>query len=174
VKNIYIFGNEKFNKNIKNLLVKNEIEDFEIIDSNERLKETIKNSPKECYLIDNEKIYKSNLFHKYIKYLIPKNSIEKTFLKEYSILQLEFDSSQQAIDYIKIRYNDEQSHEIDSQSVEDDYESNNKTLEIILDDKQNEINLDLESKKDLNKITQIEEIETDEMNSVISDIRNKG
>ena len=174
MKNIYIFGNEKFNKNIKSLLVKNEIEEFEIIDSNEQLQETIKKSPKECYLIDNEKIYTKKIFHKYIKYIRPKNSVEKSFLKEHSILQLEFESSQKAIDYIKIRYNDTIIQEIDETNTQEIQEPEDKSLEISFDEEDEKEIIEIDKKKDPSSITQIDEIELDEINSVVSDIQNKG
>ncbi|HFU75321.1 MAG TPA: hypothetical protein ENK66_03660 [Arcobacter sp.] len=186
---IYIFGADKFKKNIKSILTKENITSYETINSSSRLEELIKESPKECYIIDHAKLYSHNIINKYLKFLIPKDGVNREFLKSYGIGDLEFNSYQKAIDYIKLRYNLE--NELDETNTYEeqflDEEKENNTL--VIDDlesieniEENETQLDepeeeplvIEEPRDLSEIKEIEEIKADEMDSVISEIENKG
>ena len=102
---IYIYGNTKFKKEIKSLLLKSDIsEDIVTIDKLDLLKSTIKDSPKDIFLIDDSKIINNKLLSK-INFLKPKDSIEKEYLEQYGIGDLCFNTMSGFINYITNRLN---------------------------------------------------------------------
>lgn len=97
--NIYIYGNVGFRKQMRDTLnhanVKfrlNDSEKIEDIYSLDELKKTIESSPDDMYLIDEEKIIDSKALSSKIGFLRPKDGIEKSFLKEHGIGDLQVNS----------------------------------------------------------------------------------
>ena len=90
--NIYIYGNNSFKKEIHETLehsnIKFKLDESTLIkeiDDLSQLKQTIKNNPKDIYLIDDERIIKKNSLNKKIKFFTPKDSIEEEFLLDNGI-----------------------------------------------------------------------------------------
>ena len=97
---IYIYGNSKFKKEIKSILLKSYIkEDIVDIDKLDILKKTIKDSPNDIFLIDDAKIIHNKLLNK-INFLKAKDAIEKEFLDQYGIGDICFNSMNSFINYI--------------------------------------------------------------------------
>ena len=97
---IYIYGNTKFKKEIKSLLLKSNINENIInIDKLDKLKKTIKDSPNDIFLIDDSKIIHNRLLNK-INFLKAKDAIEKEFLDKYGIGDICFNSMNSFINYI--------------------------------------------------------------------------
>lgn len=119
--NIYIYGNQNFNKEIQEVLERANIK-FKLdsdsfiqeITSLEDLKNTIKEKPKDIYLIDDEKIIKKNSINKKIKFLTPKDGIEEEFLLDNGIADLSIDSIQEIPKYILNKYEEEQNISVNS------------------------------------------------------------
>lgn len=171
MKNIYIFGCDTFKKNMKHLLKKENIDNYEVINTTSRLQEMITLNPKEHFLIDQKKIYSNNILNKYLKFLIPKDGIEKSFLSGNNIALLEFDSPLKAVDYLKIGYDtDEPLEDIKEISNNESEASNTLHVEEDLADEEFLLDEALQSARDLSEIKQIDEIEDHEMDSVLSDI----
>jgi len=118
---IYIYGNAKFKKEIKSLLLKSDInKDIVDIDKLNKLKETIKNSPRDIFLIDDAKIIHNKLLNK-INFLKAKDSIEKDFLDQYGIGDICFNSMNSFINYILNRI-DTNGVNIDDSQIQDSIE----------------------------------------------------
>jgi len=97
--NIYIYGNESFKKDITDVLARDSIEekldeisladeDFgRIVKINnlKELKSIIEIYPESIFLIDNKKIIINNIITKFLKFLNPKDGIEKDFLEEHEM-----------------------------------------------------------------------------------------
>lgn len=97
--NIYIYGSKSFKQEIHktldhaNINLKLGSGYIEDVDSLELLKESIKSSPDDIYLIDNSKIVdKESFINSKIKFLAPKDGIEKEFLQEHGIGDISVDS----------------------------------------------------------------------------------
>jgi hypothetical protein len=104
--NIYIYGDSSFKQEIHKLLDHANIKFklgsgyIEYVDSLELLKEAIKSNPEDIYLIDNSKIIDKNSLNAKIKFLKPKDGIEKEFLQEYGIGDLSVDSLDSLVKHI--------------------------------------------------------------------------
>ncbi|PIF04648.1 MAG: hypothetical protein CSA86_01320 [Arcobacter sp.] len=89
--NIYIYGSAAFNNEIHKILdhgnIRFKIEDGKIteIARLQDLKELIKEDPYQIFLIDENKIIENDFISKYLKFLIPKDGIQKSFLDQYGI-----------------------------------------------------------------------------------------
>ena len=154
---IYLYGNTKFKKEIKSLLLKSDInENIVDIKSVEELKTTIKDSPKNIFLIDDGKIIYNKLLNK-ISFLRPKDSISKEFLDEHGIGDISFNSMNSFVYYILNRLN----------TCSDTTQTQEESL--IEDD---EIE---EETRDLENIIYIDDIFDSEMNEAINEyeINNK-
>ncbi len=138
--NIYIYGNDGFKKDIHKILnkanIKYKIDDDSIIkdiNSLKILKETIKESPNDIYLIDDSKIIKKDGISKKIKFLIPKDGIEEEYLLENGIADLSVDNLSDIPKYILVKYEQEKAQSENIQEsivdiVEDAY--NNEEIEL--------------------------------------------
>ena len=121
--NIYIYGNQSFKKEIIETLEHSNIK-FKLdgnsyikeIDSLKELKETIKNNPKDIYLIDDEKIIKKNNLNKKIKFLTPKDAIDEEFLLDSGIADLSINSLKEIPKYILKKY--EEDRELEAEKEE--------------------------------------------------------
>jgi len=89
--NIYIYGGNSFRTEIHKVLdhgnIRFKIEDGDIVDiiPLEKIKEKIKEEPTEVFLIDQNKIITDDFISKYLKFLVPKDGIEKKFLDDYGL-----------------------------------------------------------------------------------------
>lgn len=138
--NIYIYGNQRFKKEIYKILDSSQIKKIdnnviikEIGNLND-LKETIKAQPKDIYLIDDEKIIKKDSLKS--KFFAPKDGVDEQFLVESGVNDLTINSLSEIPEYIIRKYELE------------------KNLEDIK--KENKIELDDELSKLLANETQIE------------------
>jgi len=138
--NIYIYGNQRFKKEIYKILDSSQIKKIdnnviikEISNLND-LKETIKAQPKDIYLIDDEKIIKKDSLKS--KFFAPKDGVDEQFLVESGVNDLTINSLNEIPEYIIRKYELE------------------KNLEDIK--KENKIELDDELSKLLANETQIE------------------
>lgn len=138
--NIYIYGNQRFKKEIYKILDSSQIKKIdnnviikEIGNLND-LKETIKAQPKDIYLIDDEKIIKKDSLKS--KFFAPKDGVDEQFLVESGVNDLTINSLSEIPEYIIRKYELE------------------KNLEDIK--KENKIELDDELSKLLTNETQIE------------------
>ncbi|MDN5100929.1 hypothetical protein O8C83_08840 [Aliarcobacter butzleri] len=138
--NIYIYGNQRFKKEIYKILDSSQIKKIdnnviikEIGNLND-LKETIKAQPKDIYLIDDEKIIKKDSLKS--KFFVPKDGVDEQFLVESGVNDLTINSLSEIPEYIIRKYELE------------------KNLEDIK--KENKIELDDELSKLLANETQIE------------------
>lgn len=170
---VYIFGSDKFCKATKRLLNGINITNYETISDVVAFKDIIEHNPDQFYLIDNEKIYKPNIITKYIKFLIPKNGIESSFLDIYNLGALEFSTTKKAIDYIKLRIEDhsEPTEELESKDeiVEETNQDDDPFDEFSFEHETIEEEIE-EKDRDLTQITNIEDIEDYEMDSAICDL----
>ncbi|MCT7615158.1 hypothetical protein [Aliarcobacter butzleri] len=138
--NIYIYGNQRFKKEIYKILDSSQIKKIdnnviikEISNLND-LKETIKAQPKDIYLIDDEKIIKKDSLKS--KFFAPKDGVDEKFLIESGVNDLTINSLNEIPEYIIRKYELE------------------KNLEDIK--KENKVELDDELSKLLANETQIE------------------
>lgn len=97
--NIYIYGSDDFKKEIHKVLDRSNVKfrldengKIEDIASVQTLKLTIQESPRDIYLIDNDKIIKKNILQNKIKFLKPKDGIEQEFLQEHGVGDIAVDS----------------------------------------------------------------------------------
>lgn len=138
--NIYIYGNQRFKKEIYKILDSSQIKKIdnnviikEISNLND-LKETIKAQSKDIYLIDDEKIIKKDSLKS--KFFAPKDGVDEQFLVESGVNDLTINSLNEIPEYIIRKYELE------------------KNLEDIK--KENKVELDDELSKLLANETQIE------------------
>lgn len=89
--NIYIYGSTSFNNEIHKVLdhgnIRFKIEDGAVINVTtlQYLKELIIEDPYQIFLIDENLIIEDDFIAKYLKFLIPKNGIKKSFLDHHGI-----------------------------------------------------------------------------------------
>ncbi|WP_368029414.1 hypothetical protein [Arcobacter sp. s6] len=140
--NIYIYGNHSFKKEIHETLEHSNIK-FKLdansvikeIDELSELKKTIKDNPKDIYLIDDEKIIKKNSLNTKIKFLAPKDGIEEEFLLDSGIADLSVNSLSEIPKYI-LRKHEEEKQQLDpniqasiANIVDEAYEKENIELD---------------------------------------------
>lgn len=107
--NIYIYGDKSFKQEIHKTLdhanIKFKLGDgyIEDVASLELLKEAIKSNPDDIYLIDNSKIIDKDSINSKIKFLKPKDGIEKEFLQEHGIGDVSVDSMESLAKHITKR-----------------------------------------------------------------------
>lgn len=106
--NIYIYGNQRFKKEIYKILDSSQIKKIdnnviikEISNLND-LKETIKAQPKDIYLIDDEKIIKKDSLKS--KFFAPKDGVDEQFLVESGVNDLTINSLNEIPEYIIRKY----------------------------------------------------------------------
>ncbi len=104
---IYIYGEKSFKKTIHDALehgnVKFHLDEngtIEELNSLEALKLAIEDEPDNIYLIDHEKIIDKKSFNSKIKFLTPKDGIEKEFLDEHGIEDIAIDDIKDLPKYI--------------------------------------------------------------------------
>lgn len=96
--NIYIYGDKSFKKEIHKLLdhanIKFKLKDgyVEDLDNVDLLKEAIRSNPNDIYLIDSTKIVDKDSINSKLKFLKPKDGIDKEFLQEHGIGDISVDS----------------------------------------------------------------------------------
>lgn len=138
--NIYIYGNQRFKKEIYKILGSSQIKKIDNnviikeISNLNNLKETINAQPKDIYLIDDEKIIKKDSLKS--KFFAPKDGIDEQFLVESGVNDLTINSLNEIPEYIIRKYELE------------------KNLEDIK--KENKVELDDELSKLLTNETQIQ------------------
>jgi len=117
--NIYIFGNKNFKNDIHSLIQHSNLklrmkDDDHIIEpiSVDELKEAILLNPDDIFLIDDSKIIRENSLNKKFSFLKPKDGIEKIFLEENGIGDMDVDSLAALTKYLisKFDYDDETSY----------------------------------------------------------------
>lgn len=117
---IYIYGNKKFKKEINALLLKSGIkENIEEINSLSIFKSTIKQYPDNIFLIDHEKIIDDKSFINKINFFKAKDGIEKTFLEQYGVGDICFNSMNGFVQYILSRLDDKPKLEEVVEATED-------------------------------------------------------
>jgi hypothetical protein len=175
--NIYIYGNNSFKKEIHETLEHSNIkfkldEDSLIkeIDDLSELKQTIKNNPKDIYLIDDEKIIKKNSLNKKIKFFAPKDGIEEEFLLDSGISDLSINSLSEIPKYILRKHDEEK--KMNSNSKESVFDDSTETLE-----KEDTVELDDElsqllAKEELSQETKIDNNVEEENLEDLFDMRN--
>lgn len=129
--NIYIYGNTSFNNAIHKVLdsgnIRFKIDDGEIIDITtlQYLKDLIEEDPYQIYLIDENLIIEDDFISKYLKFLIPKKGIKKSYLDQHGIGDISHRSYSDLLIYIEKRLETAlkkpKAHEINS--VEDIFEA---------------------------------------------------
>ncbi|MBD3840578.1 MAG: hypothetical protein IE909_01620 [Campylobacterales bacterium] len=88
---IYIYGSEPYKKKVHDALnlgnIRFKIDDGEIIDVSylDDLKDLIQNKGDQIFLIDQSKVIEDDFVKKYLKFLIPKDGIEKKFLDKHGL-----------------------------------------------------------------------------------------
>lgn len=143
--NIYIYGNKSFKSDIHKTLdkfnIKLRLSDFGSIiqiDKLSILKQTIEDFPDYIYLIDEKKIIKDNTFNGKIKFLQPKDGIEKSFLIKNGIKDLEVDSFTELGKYI-VKKVEDYAHENENLDFSSDtYENDSVDAIKILTSSENE------------------------------------
>ena len=89
--NIYIYGSTSFSNEIHKILdhgnIRFKIEDGDVVDVTtlHYLKELITEDPYQIFLIDENLIIEEDFISKYLKFLIPKNGVEKSYLDHNGI-----------------------------------------------------------------------------------------
>ena len=107
--NIYIYGSTNFNNEIHKILdrgnIRFKIEDGEITDIStlQELKNLILEDPYQIFLIDENKIIEDDFISKYLKFLVPKDGIEKSFLDHHGIGDVSSRTYNDLIIYIEKR-----------------------------------------------------------------------
>ena len=107
--NIHIYGSDTFKNRIHTVLdhgnIRFKIGDGKIITiyNLSELKEFIKEDPHQIYLIDQDKIIEEDLLTKYLKFLIPKDGIEKKFLDKYGVGDISFRDYKDLVIYLEKR-----------------------------------------------------------------------
>ena len=107
--NIYIYGGKAFTNEIHKILdrgnIRLKIDDGIIkdVEDLEEIKQLIKDEPYEIYLIDENRIIEDDFVSKYLKFLLPKNGIKKTFLDKYGIGDISLRSYDDLSIYIQKR-----------------------------------------------------------------------
>ena len=169
--NIYIYGNHSFKKEIHETLEHSNIK-FKLdansvikeIDELSELKKTIKDNPKDIYLIDDEKIIKKNSLNNKIKFLAPKDGIEEEFLLDSGIADLSVNSLSEIPKYI-LRKHEEEKEQLDpniqasianivdeayeKETIELDEELSQLLAKEEIDDKEENINQEEENLDDI-------------------------
>jgi len=161
---IYIYGNTKFKKEIKSLLLKSGVnENINDIASLDLLKSTIKNNPKDIFLIDDAKIIHNKILHK-INFFKPKDSIEKEFLDEYGVGDICFNTINSFVQYILAR--------LDT-PIGINIEQNDESIYLDLkEDTSEDISEEIEI-RDLENIICIDDIFDSEMEEAIDEFKEK-
>lgn len=107
--NIYIYGSTHFSNEIHKILdhgnIRFKIEDGEVADIStlQELKNLILEDPYQIYLIDENKIIEEDFISKYLKFLVPKDGIEKKFLDHHGIGDISIRTYKDLVIYIEKR-----------------------------------------------------------------------
>ena|GEM_PF-2373543 len=107
--NIHIYGSDTFKHKIHTVLdhgnIRFKIDDGKVITiyNLSDLKNFIKEDPHQIYLIDQDKIIEDDFITKYLKFLIPKDGIEKKFLDQYGVGDISFRGYDDLIVYLEKR-----------------------------------------------------------------------
>jgi len=113
--NIYIYGGNSYKKKILKVLSSSSVQDklneiaqlndssgnIITIEKKDELKDIISSDNDNIFLIDNQKIITDDIFSKIFKFLAPKDSIKKSFLKKYdTTVQLKSSDAMIIVRYI--------------------------------------------------------------------------
>ena len=185
---IYIYGNQSFKKEIHETLehanIKFKLDNntaIEEINNINKLKETIKNNPKDIYLIDDDKIIKNNSLNKKFKFLAPKDGIEEEYLIQSGIADLSIDSLKELPKYIIKRYEElkllepkEKQPEKEVEVIEENIIELDDELAMLLskgDNKKKDKTEDLMPVQDLEDVFSLdEEMNLDEIDDLIGNV----
>jgi len=129
--NIYIYGSVAFNNEIHKILdhgnIRFKIEEGDVVDVTtlQYLKELITEDPYQIFLIDENKIIEKDFISKYLKFLIPKDGIEKSFLDHHGIGDISQRSYKDLLIYIEKRLETaiKKPKAVDINSMEDIFEA---------------------------------------------------
>jgi hypothetical protein len=183
--NIYIYGEKSFKQEISKILDHSNIVlklegygNVEEIDSLELLKEAIQNNTEDIFLIDESKIIDKESINAKLKFLTPKDGIEKEFLQKYNIFDTQIDSSGSLGKQISrkvdrfLKAEEERQEEI-SNSLNKEIASCEGEQCVLIDQELNELleydNWDKESQNQEEKTTTIQSFEKEEGNEDLSD-----
>ena len=171
---VYVYGGEKFKNRVEKLLDSQGVSNYDVINTLDMIQELIKNEPKQYFLIDEEKIYEPLFIHKWLKFLIPKDAIESTLLKENGHYDINFSSIDNAVRYISLQQsmntqeNKEEREFIeeksDTQEDKEDEVKSAESEEIIEEEVQ-----ETPEPRDLTALTDIDDIDDTEMQEAISE-----
>ena len=107
--NIHIYGSDTFKSKIHTVLDHGNIR-FKIADGKimtiytlSELKRFITEDPHQIYLIDQDKVIDEDFVTKYLKFLIPKDGVEKKFLDQYGVGDISFRDYNDLIVYLEKR-----------------------------------------------------------------------
>jgi hypothetical protein len=106
---IYIYGGDSFKRQIHKTLdhgnIRFKIDGGEVIDVKniDNMKNFIINHPHEIFLIDQNKIIENNIVHKYLKFFVPKDGINKDFLDQHGVGDISLRDYDDLILYIEKR-----------------------------------------------------------------------
>ncbi len=105
--NIYIYGSGNFKEEIhlilKNSNIKAKLDkssSIQDLKSLTKLKNAIKNNPNDIYLIDEDKIFRNNMFNKKIKFFKAKDCIEEEYLLDYGIGDISINNTKDLVEHI--------------------------------------------------------------------------
>jgi len=129
--NIYIYGSTSFSNEIHKVLdhgnIRFKIEDGDVVDVTtlQYLKELITEDPYQIFLIDENVIIEDDFISKYLKFLVPKNGIEKNFLDHHGIGDISQRTYSDLLIYIEKRLETaiKKPKEAEINSVEDIFEA---------------------------------------------------
>ena len=173
---IYIYGSKKFKKDIKSILSKNNITlDLQEVSTLDKLKDFIKHNPLDIFLIDNDKIVEKSILHK-IKFLKPKDAIEKEFLEKYGVGDICFNSMNGFVQYLLTRINSDlvckikDDNEIKNTEENEEFEFNESIQDQVEQSKEEEENQQVEQ-RDVANIICIDDIFETEMQEAIEELK---
>ena len=173
--NIYIYGSKNFKEEIHSLLKNSDIKlklkqnssikDLKLLDE---LKNEIKNNPDDIYLIDEDKIFRKNIFNKNIKFLKAKDCIEEEYLLDYGIGDISVNNKEDLIEHIIKKIDDsfvDTSIEESIINIVDQAYKEKTQEDIQLDDKNNK----LLNKKGYEEDNNLDKIITSKNNDIQGD-----
>ncbi len=134
--NIYIYGNDSFEKEIYNTLENANIKSklpknskIENIKSLRVFKSIIQSHPNDIYLIDDEKIIKKNSLIKKINFFSSPNNIEEEFLLDNGVADISVDSLKEIPKYILKKYEQQKVIKTNTNEVKELIKNKNKFSE---------------------------------------------
>ena len=171
---VYVYGGDKFKNRVEKLLDSQGVNNYDIINTLDMIKELIKSEPKEYFLIDEQKIYEPLFIYKWLKFLIPKDAIESTLLKENGHYDINFSSIDNAVRYISLQQSMNTQENIEEQvPIKDESDTlDDVDAEVQSAESSEVIEEEVEETsepRDLSTLTDIDDIDDTEMQEAISE-----